>query len=139
MVNTAIDTVPVTVLTGYLGAGKTTLLNLIGGFYQTQTGQIRLGQTDLTALSGLDIARAGVGRTFQATRLFDSLSVIDNLRVAAREGHPGSMLAALYVGKFYMVFRERNQVSALTRHFDHLIREARHEARSAGKVMRSFL
>ncbi|MEO0544679.1 MAG: helix-turn-helix domain-containing protein [Pseudomonadota bacterium] len=51
----------------------------------------------------------------------------------------GSMLAALYVGKFYMVFRERNQVSALTRHFDHLIREARHEARSAGDVMRSFL
>ena len=85
----------VTAVIGPNGAGKTTLLNLIGGFYQTQTGQIRLGQTDLTAQSGLDIARAGVGRTFQATRLFDSLSVIDNLRVAAREGHPGSMLAAL--------------------------------------------
>jgi len=51
----------------------------------------------------------------------------------------GSMLAALYVGKFYMVFRERSQVSALTRHFDHLIREAPYDARSAGDVMRSFL
>ncbi|WP_217650506.1 ATP-binding cassette domain-containing protein [Spirulina major] len=85
----------VTAVIGPNGAGKTTLLNLIGGFYQTQTGTIRLGQTDLTAQSGLAIARAGVGRTFQATRLFDSLSVIDNLRVAAREGHPGSILAAL--------------------------------------------
>lgn len=51
----------------------------------------------------------------------------------------GTMLAALYVGKFYMVFRERNQVSELTRHFDHMIRGARHEARSAGKVIRALL
>ncbi|MEO1744980.1 MAG: helix-turn-helix transcriptional regulator [Pseudomonadota bacterium] len=51
----------------------------------------------------------------------------------------GTMLSAIYVGKFYMVFRERHQVSALTRHFDHIIREARHEARSAGAVMRAYL
>ncbi len=85
----------VTAVIGPNGAGKTTLLNLISGFYQTQTGQIQLGQTDLTRKSGLAIARAGVGRTFQATRLFDSLSVIDNLRVAAKGAHPRSIFSAL--------------------------------------------
>lgn len=85
----------VTAVIGPNGAGKTTLLNLIGGFYQTQTGRIQLGSIHLTRLSELAIARTGVGRTFQATRLFDSLSVIDNLRVARQGAQTGSILAAL--------------------------------------------
>ena len=85
----------VTAVIGPNGAGKTTLLNLIGGFYQTQTGSIMLGNIDLTQQSGLAIARSGVARTFQATRLFDSLSVIDNLRVAAKGDQTGSIFSAL--------------------------------------------
>jgi len=85
----------VTAVIGPNGAGKTTLLNLISGFYRTQTGHIQLGDRDLTTASGLAIAHAGIGRTFQATRLFDSLSVIDNLRVAAQGAPTGSILAAL--------------------------------------------
>lgn len=85
----------VTAVIGPNGAGKTTLLNLISGFYQTQTGQIQLGDQDLTRESGLAIAHAGVGRTFQATRLFDSLSVIDNLRVAAKRAPTGGIFSAL--------------------------------------------
>jgi ABC-type branched-subunit amino acid transport system ATPase component/ABC-type branched-subunit amino acid transport system permease subunit len=85
----------VTAVIGPNGAGKTTLLNLISGFYQTQMGHIRLGETDLTQQSGVAIAREGVGRTFQATRLFDSLSVLDNLRVAANRVQTVTILSAL--------------------------------------------
>lgn len=85
----------ITAVIGPNGAGKTTLLNLIGGFYKTQTGSIHLGDTDLTHQSSVAIAAAGVSRTFQATRLFSSLSVIDNLRVAQASNRLGNVLAAL--------------------------------------------
>lgn len=85
----------VTAVIGPNGAGKTTLLNLISGFYRTQSGRVQLGEADLTCQSGLQIARTGVSRTFQATRLFDSLSVLDNLRVAAKGGELGFLVNAL--------------------------------------------
>lgn len=85
----------VTAVIGPNGAGKTTLLNLISGFYRSQSGVIQLGQTDLTPLASRQIASLGVSRTFQATRLFNSLSVLDNLRVAAIGAQLGSVLTAL--------------------------------------------
>ncbi|MGJ3249839.1 MAG: ATP-binding cassette domain-containing protein [Elainellaceae cyanobacterium] len=85
----------ITAIIGPNGAGKTTLLNLISGFYQTQLGTIYLGTTDLTHLSSLKIATMGISRTFQATRLFTSLSVLDNLRVARVGGSLGNILSAL--------------------------------------------
>jgi ABC-type branched-subunit amino acid transport system ATPase component/ABC-type branched-subunit amino acid transport system permease subunit len=85
----------ITAVIGPNGAGKTTLLNLISGFYKTQTGTIHLGDWNLTQHSGLAIARQGITRTFQATRLFNSLSVLDNLRIAAAKGRLGNVLGAL--------------------------------------------
>ncbi|MEM8807087.1 MAG: ATP-binding cassette domain-containing protein, partial [Cyanobacteria bacterium P01_G01_bin.38] len=85
----------VTAVIGPNGAGKTTLLNLISGFYRPQAGSIYLGQTDLTHLTSRQIAGLGVSRTFQATRLFNDLSVLDNLRVADTGGRLGFVLAAL--------------------------------------------
>ncbi|WP_018689928.1 MULTISPECIES: helix-turn-helix domain-containing protein [Ahrensia] len=51
----------------------------------------------------------------------------------------GPLIAAVYVGQFYMVFRERKQVQGLTRHFDELVRASSVDARSAAQVIRSFL
>ena len=85
----------VTSVIGPNGAGKTTLLNLISGFYPPNTGQICLGSTDLTRLSSLQVATLGMGQTFQATRLFNSLSVLDNLRIALTGRRLGYPLAAL--------------------------------------------
>ncbi|MEO0457368.1 MAG: branched-chain amino acid ABC transporter ATP-binding protein/permease [Cyanobacteria bacterium P01_A01_bin.114] len=85
----------VTAVIGPNGAGKTTLLNLISGFYRSQSGAVRLGQTHLTQLTSRKIAALGVSRTFQATRLFNTLSVLDNLRVAAVGERLGFVLSAL--------------------------------------------
>ncbi|MGF1522476.1 MAG: ATP-binding cassette domain-containing protein [Leptolyngbyaceae cyanobacterium] len=85
----------VTAVIGPNGAGKTTLLNLISGFYRSQSGSIQLGQTTLTQLNSRQIATLGISRTFQATRLFNSLSVLDNLRVAAVGARLGPVLTAL--------------------------------------------
>jgi len=50
----------------------------------------------------------------------------------------GRLLAAVYVGQFYLVYRDSRQVSALTEHFDTLVRESEVEARNAGKIIRAM-
>ncbi len=75
----------VTSLIGPNGAGKTTVLNLISGFYRPDTGSVAL-DADITGEPDWKIARRGLARTYQATRLFDELSVLDNLLVAMQRG-----------------------------------------------------
>lgn len=64
------------------GAGKTTIFNLISQVYKTDTGSIQLEGTDLVGVSQDEAARLGIGRTFQNIRLFDTLNVLDNVKVA---------------------------------------------------------
>jgi ABC-type branched-subunit amino acid transport system ATPase component/ABC-type branched-subunit amino acid transport system permease subunit len=84
----------VTSVIGPNGAGKTTVLNMIGGFYRPDTGSIRLGEIDLAGAPAWKVARAGIGRTYQTTKLFETMSVLDNVLVAMRCGRLGSMLSA---------------------------------------------
>lgn len=65
-------------LIGPNGSGKTTLLNLMSGYYRIDEGNIYIADTDVTARSVQDRARAGVARTFQTPKLVLSLSVLDN-------------------------------------------------------------
>jgi len=51
----------------------------------------------------------------------------------------GRLLAAVYVGRFYLVYRDSKQVSALTEHFDGLVRDSEVDARSAGRVIRAMM
>ncbi|MEN9869597.1 MAG: hypothetical protein RLZZ171_580, partial [Cyanobacteriota bacterium] len=85
----------ITSIIGPNGAGKTTLLNLLAGFYAAESGSVYLGQLDLTGKNSLEIVRAGLSRTFQTTRLFDSLSVLDNLKVGYAGDRLGNILTAL--------------------------------------------
>ena len=64
------------------GAGKTTLFNLISGAIHPDSGRILLDGEDITGLDSSRIAARGVGRAFQVTKLFASLSVEDSLRAA---------------------------------------------------------
>lgn len=89
-------TVPARAIFGLIGpngAGKTTVFNLITGVYKHDVGTIRFGGTDLLPLKPAQIARAGIGRTFQNIRLFGQLTVIENLLVAC-ELHKKAHLAA---------------------------------------------
>ncbi|WP_246685079.1 branched-chain amino acid ABC transporter ATP-binding protein/permease [Methylobacterium sp. WL69] len=76
----------VTSVIGPNGAGKTTVLNMVSGFYRPSAGAIRLGSRDLTGAPAQSIARAGIARTYQTTRLFGSLGVADNVALAFAPG-----------------------------------------------------
>ena len=84
----------VTSVIGPNGAGKTTVLNMIGGFYRPDGGSIRLSGAELAGAPAWKVARAGIGRTYQTTKLFETMSVLDNVLIAMRRGRLGSMLSA---------------------------------------------
>ncbi len=94
----AVDDVSLQVLEGQItavigpnGAGKTSLFNAITGFYKLTSGQIMLHEGHTTrrinGLSAAGIARLGIARTFQNIRLFEGMSVYENLLVAAESFH----------------------------------------------------
>ena len=69
-------------LIGPNGAGKTTVFNLVTGVYQPTSGTIAFAGESLAKLRPFEITARGIARTFQNIRLFPSLSVFDNVRVA---------------------------------------------------------
>ena len=83
----------VTSVIGPNGAGKTTVLNIIGGFYRPDAGSICLGGQDLAGAPAWKVARAGVARTYQTTKLFETMDALDNVLIAMRRGRLGSMVS----------------------------------------------
>jgi branched-chain amino acid transport system ATP-binding protein len=73
------------------GAGKTTLFNLLSGVRRPTSGRIWLAGRDVTGLSAVQRARAGLGRTFQTSSVFPALSVLENVRLAAQANGSGAL------------------------------------------------
>jgi branched-chain amino acid transport system ATP-binding protein len=69
-------------LIGPNGAGKTTVFNLITGIYAPTDGSVQFNGTEIVGLEPFEITRMGIARTFQNIRLFQNLSVLDNVRIA---------------------------------------------------------
>jgi branched-chain amino acid transport system ATP-binding protein len=74
-------------LIGPNGAGKSTVFNLLTGLYRPDRGDIRMNGQSMLGLPVHEYARRGIGRTFQATRLFFALSVAENIRVGCEVFH----------------------------------------------------
>ncbi len=72
----------ITGLIGPNGAGKTTLFNVISGLLTPTNGSVHFMGQDITNSAPHKRARLGIGRTFQRLELFNSLSVVDNIRVS---------------------------------------------------------
>lgn len=73
----------ITAIMGPNGAGKTTLLNCMSGTMARYSGSIRLGETALDAMAPRQRTQAGLVRTFQMTRVFSSLTIEENIFLAA--------------------------------------------------------
>lgn len=94
-VSIRVDQGEVVGLIGTNGAGKSTLLNAIGGFVPAEGHVVLLGN-DVSKLDAAQRARAGLGRTFQAARLFPELTVRESIAVALESrGRTGLASTAL--------------------------------------------
>jgi ABC-type branched-subunit amino acid transport system ATPase component len=74
----------ITALIGPNGSGKTTAFNCISGFYAPDQGRVVLGERDITGWTPSRIVHERMARTFQITRVFKRMSVLENMVVPAR-------------------------------------------------------
>ncbi len=70
-------------LIGINGAGKTTVMNCVNGLYRSDGGTVHFDGQDITHWTPHAIAHAGIGRTFQVPRVFQRMTLIDNLLVTS--------------------------------------------------------
>ncbi len=75
-------------LIGPNGAGKTTLTNMMSGMLKVTSGTIYLNGKRIDGLAPYNVARSGLGRTFQVTRALRRMTVLENMMVPALAMHP---------------------------------------------------
>lgn len=80
-------------LIGPNGSGKTTLFNTITGYEQADTGTIRFKDRTITNARPDTIFQLGIGRTFQLSRIFSRLTVMENMHIAVQRQGMGSLLS----------------------------------------------
>ncbi len=103
----------VTALVGPNGAGKTTVFNLLTGILPPDAGRVALHARDVTRLPAWRSVRAGLARTFQDVRLFERMTVLDNV-MAAIPRQPGERLGPLFLAPWRTAAAERdNRARAL--------------------------
>jgi len=96
LVNISVKEQQIFGIIGPNGAGKTTLFNIITGIYVPTGGKVFFKGQLINKKPAWSVARMGIGRTFQNIRLFNKLSVLDNVRVgsygASKSGFLSGML-----------------------------------------------
>lgn len=112
-VNLAIGRTEICGLIGPNGAGKTTVFNLLTKVYQPTAGAILLDGKDTHSMTTAQVNKAGIARTFQNIRLFNDLTVAENLMVAmndsVRYGLAGSILHFPRYAREEHIARERTE------------------------------
>jgi ABC-type branched-subunit amino acid transport system ATPase component len=86
-------------LIGPNGAGKTTLFNVITANYKPTSGSVTLAGTSLKGLKPNQVVNAGIARTFQNIRLFNSMTVLENVMVGLDRAGGGPAYWSLLSGR----------------------------------------
>jgi ABC-type branched-subunit amino acid transport system ATPase component len=94
----------ITGLIGPNGSGKTSLFNIITGFYRADDGAIYFRDQEITRLSPHEITLEGIVRTFQITRVFSGLTVLENMLYA-----PKNQLGEKFLRALFQISALRNQ------------------------------
>ncbi|MBA3827168.1 MAG: ABC transporter ATP-binding protein [Ktedonobacterales bacterium] len=117
---TAVDSVTLDVKQGQIfsvigpnGAGKTTVFNLITGIYKPTSGQILLGGKSIAGKTPDNVLRAGVARTFQNIRLFNNMTVLENVLVGQHVRLPGDLFSVVFHPPYYRSSERRANARAL--------------------------
>ena len=84
-----------TSIIGPNGAGKTTFFDLISGFQDSDEGKVYLNKKNITRSQPYSIARLGMIRTFQLTKVFDRMTVLENMMFSASTVNNDSFLKSL--------------------------------------------
>ena len=105
----------ITALIGPNGAGKTTFFNLITGFDRPDDGEWSFNDTSLKGVPAYRVARMGMVRTFQLTKVLSKLTVLENMRIGATGQNGETLLRAMFASLW------RHQEEEITEKADALL------------------
>ena len=105
----------ITALIGPNGAGKTTFFNLLTGFDRPDSGSWSFNGQSLNKVPAYKVARMGMVRTFQLTKVLAKLTVIENMRVGATKQRGESFFSAMFAPLW------RSEEESNTEKADHLL------------------
>jgi branched-chain amino acid transport system ATP-binding protein len=111
-VNISISPQEILGLIGPNGAGKTTLFNCVTGIYPPSEGRIIFNGEDITGLEPHQVAEKGAARTFQLTKIFSEVSLLENIMIArhcrTRAGVGGALLNTSFARREQNETREKS-------------------------------
>ncbi|HEU0028488.1 MAG TPA: ABC transporter ATP-binding protein [Ktedonobacterales bacterium] len=117
---TAVDNVDLDIQSGQIfsvigpnGAGKTTVFNLITGIYKPSAGDIIFDGQPITGKRPDQVLRRGIARTFQNIRLFNNMTVLENVLVGQHTKMPGDVISALFRLPYYTSAERRAEQRAV--------------------------
>ena len=100
-------------LIGPNGAGKTTVFNLLTKVYQPTMGTIMINGRDTAGMNTVQANKLGIARTFQNIRLFDNMTVEDNVRIGLHNQVPYGMFTGMFRLPAYWSQERKQHVKAL--------------------------
>lgn len=125
-VSVSIENNTISGLIGPNGSGKTTLLNTVSGFLAPDKGTVYFGGKDITSLPPFQVSRLGMTRTFQITRLFRGMTVLESMLLASKTQDDG--LFPVFFNRKKLMETERRDVQKAVEILDFLeIEHLKHE------------